>query len=550
MANLLSESSILSSRFVFYKRLQQDGETRPELERLYQNIITKGNSVVGANDLSARADKIASTLRAQATVEAQKEAQLLNEKFRCNVDVGKMLTKDVGKQITLLMNDALQLQDIFKRNVTRIVGDDKHAPATKTTITQVFWSYFVTALSQSWATIEGHIGKILSQNPGLSISDAIDQEFQSTYIMNLMGRALDKALDSATWQNDSDSPFKELSEYLEKHDNRRNELIRSMWDNLGIDKLRESLKKEIKNEEDFRAYRKKPRGKDSKLETTIKSGMNKGIVAEVFSKVVAESAIERKGEDYQFDFSATRTGGYQVKPDVVMTFDIDINEVIQRFEKYTGVGRDINVQRAEDINEFLERLDKGFIVYSNVKDWSLDGKNNKFEGFSAGQAITLRKYETIMNGLRAEEFIGAVANTIEGAVFDAQRYRDALTDFLAQDIGAFLFDDIRIIGKNQNGAKSLHLLNLNGVYIPLSYLMLLLAEAFEAAQKNHYKDIVNPKIMRKHGILYPTGGEGHEGEEKWSYQDWINQRNDALDSITISMKFAKNLVEIVEELMR
>ena len=91
-------------------------------------------------------------------------------------------------------------------------------------------------------------------------------------------------------------------------------------------------------------------------------------------------------------------------------------------------------------------------------------------------------------------------------------------------------------------------MNLDGIYIPMSYLLLLLAEAFEEGNKRNYKDIFYPAIKYP-SILYPTGGEGHKDENVWTYEDWKRQREDALDKIVISAHFARSLDEIVKELV-
>lgn len=552
MANLLAESAMLQNRFVYYKRLRNDGETynNPTLTQMYNNIIARGSSVVGVDNASARAERIVNTLRRQATAEAQKEARLLNEKFKCDVKVDQMLTKDVGKQITLLMNDALQLQGIFQRNVARILGDKSHSAAAKTSITSVLDSYFITELRASWDTIGKHINKSLAEDPSQSIADAIDLEFRSAYMEKILDRALTKALNSATWQDGEDNPFKELSEFLDQHSDRRDRLIAAMWENLGINKLRDDLKKQVANMEEFKAYKRGSKKKDAKLVTSIKSGTRQGIMAEVFGTIVSEAARELHGQNFDAEFDrSAQTGGYGVKPDIVITFDVNIDQIIQRYEKYAGADRETNRKRAQDINAHLKRLKNGFVVYENVKDYTLIKKTNDFNGFSAGSEITLKRYLEVMKGTKSREFVGAVVNTIEGAVFEGQKYRNALTEYLAQDIGALLFDDIKTVGASQEGAQSIHIMNLNGVYIPMSYLMLLLAEAFEMESKNNYKDIFSPRISRAHGILYPEhGADGVDG--KWTHEDWMTQREDAFNSITISARFMKNFEDVVRELMK
>ena len=143
-----------------------------------------------------------------------------------------------------------------------------------------------------------------------------------------------------------------------------------------------------------------------------------------------------------------------------------------------------------------------------------------------------------------------IANAMKDAVFGDEKHRQAILEMITQDMANFLFDDVYTVGKKManKGATLIHLMNLDGIYIPMSYLLLLLAEAFEEGNKRNYKDIFYPTIKYP-SILYPTGGEGHEDENVWTYEDWKRQREDALDKIVISAHFARSLDEIVKELV-
>ena len=153
-----------------------------------------------------------------------------------------------------------------------------------------------------------------------------------------------------------------------------------------------------------------------------------------------------------------------------------------------------------------------------------------------------------MKKTKTGEFIGAVANAMDKAVFGDDKHRQAILEMITQDMANFLFDDVFTVGKEMTGgATAIHLMNLDGVYIPVSYLLLLLAEAFEKEDKNNYRDIFYPTI-RYTEILYPDGGEGHKGDNIWSFEDWKRQRDDALNKITIGAHFARSFVDIVKEL--
>ena len=73
---------------------------------------------------------------------------------------------------------------------------------------------------------------------------------------------------------------------------------------------------------------------------------------------------------------------------------------------------------------------------------------------------------------------------------------DAFERMLAQDVAYFLFDDYTTIGEADTGGRSIHVMNLNGVMIPLSMILELLADAIDSTyiDINRVRKIVNVDI--------------------------------------------------------
>lgn len=553
MANLMtktisnSQSRQLASKFVFYDQLEKyDPGT---IQRsLYDSAISAGEAVLALNKPESRAEFIASNLRAMSRKEAQKDVKLLNTYFGGNYNIDDMYNKDIGKQITLALNEALNLKDIFQRNYDRIVNERGDARAVKVTISSVMESYMLTALRNSLPTILNHImGRLVDSNGSYSIEQAIEEEFNSKYVEGVIERALDKALASPTWTGGTDNPFKELVDYLSTHGERKNYIIRKMYNYLGINELKKNMIENIKDAEQLKNFR---GNKEINLTTSIKSGAkkNQGLMGEVMSQVITEAAVSLHSNNIKF--TAEQVGGIGAKPDVSFGIDLKVKTTqnIMENKRFRDKSRETNRRRAIDINEHLKRLDKGILIYSNVKDWSLT-EGFKKKGFSTGKNMKLGTYANIMKKTKTGEFIGTVANAMDKAVFGDEEHRQAILEMITQDMANFLFDDVFTVGKEMTdkGATAIHLMNLDGVYIPVSYLLLLLAEAFEQEDKKNYRDIFYPTI-RYPEILYPDGGEGYKGENKWTYEDWQRQRDDALNKITIGAHFARSFADIVKEL--
>lgn len=555
MANLMtktisnSQSRQLASKFVFYDQLEKyDPGT---IQRsLYDSAISAGEAVLALNKPESRAEFIASNLRAQARNEAQKDIKLLNTYFGGNYSLDDVYDKQFGKELTIALNEALNLKDIFQRNYDRIVNEKGDGRAAKVTISSVMESYVMTEIRNSWPTICNHVLKRLADSNGeYSIAQAIEEEFNSPYMGKIIERALDKALASPTWTGGTNNPFKELVDYLNTHQDRRNYIIAKMWQYLGIDKLKQNMIKNITNSEQLKNFKNSRKSGKVNLTTSIKGGVQRGLMGEALSQVISEAAVKLNTGNSKF--TAEQVGSIGAKPDVMLGFQVKVDTVsgIMNNDRFKGSDRETNRDRFIEINEHLKRLNKGIIVYSNVKDYALGQDFKRRGGFSTGGDMTLNTYANIMKKTKTGEFIGTVANAMDKAVFGDEEHRQAILEMITQDMANFLFDDVFTVGKEMTdkGATVIHLMNLDGVYIPVSYLLLLLAEAFEQEDKNNYRDIFYPTI-RYPEILYPNGGEGHDGENKWTYEDWQRQRDDALNKITIGAHFARSFVDIVKEL--
>lgn len=549
MANLLGESKQLASKFVFYDQLKNyDPGT---IQRsLYESAIATGEAVLALNKPESRAEFIASNLRAQARNEAQKDIKLLNTYFGGNYSLDDVYDKQFGKELTIALNEALNLKDIFQRNYDRIVNEKGDGRAAKVTISSVMESYVITEIRNSWPTICNHILNRLAESNGeYSIAKAVEEEFNSPYIEKVVGRALDKALASPTWTGGTDNPFKELVDYLNTHQDRRNYIIAKMWQYLGIDKLKQNMIENITNSEQLKNFKNSRKNSKVNLTTSIKGGVQQGLMAEALSQVISEASIKLNTGNSKF--TTEQVGSIGAKPDVVVGFQLNVDTItgIMTNDRFNGADREMNRKRFIEVNEHLKRLNKGMIIYSNVKDYALGQNFKRRGGFSTGGDMKLDTYANIMKKTKASEFVGAIANAMDEAVFGDEKHRQAILEMITQDMANFLFDDVFTVGKEMtDGATAIHLMNLDGVYIPVSYLLLLLAEAFEQEDKKNYRDIFYPTI-RYTKILYPHGGEGHEGDNKWTYDDWLKQRDDALNKITIGATFARSFVDIVKELM-
>jgi hypothetical protein len=125
---------------------------------------------------------------------------------------------------------------------------------------------------------------------------------------------------------------------------------------------------------------------------------------------------------------------------------------------------------------------------------------------------------------------------MDGAILSDKR--EEIEDEVCEKMAYFLFDDVLTIGKDTAASgHAIHLLLLDGVYIPLSYLFFLMARAIEEAER----DI--------HDVFEVTIEPGKIAFEEgpWEPGKWAAQKQIAYSQIKIGARFLKGFTELIRE---
>ena len=126
---------------------------------------------------------------------------------------------------------------------------------------------------------------------------------------------------------------------------------------------------------------------------------------------------------------------------------------------------------------------------------------------------------------------------------------EVLSQMFAKQIAYFLFDDHQTIGEIQRdvGARSIHMMDMNGVMVPLSFFISLLADSIQYG-------IMNPKKIAQvkfHApkILFPTMAEqnAYAPAKNDPGSAWRKQKEYALDETKIEFHFLGGLRDILKE---
>lgn len=519
------------SGFVYYNNLSK---YRPEF---YKRVV--GDLIKQKSEHSQKMKSIAIQMQGWAEYEASKELALLKQYFNVDLDMPQLFDSNFAKQLTEALNISLQFKEVYERHMTRIIGKNGKQQA-KITTAQFFASYFSTALAK---IIQDKYNQIAGNIENMTLDQIADVLFSDENVEQALSVAFFESFkNSGDWnKNDENKGYQELFTAIE-HFN-KNEFLEEVKKAYKLDTLKERLIKELKDETELES---KISGKNGKslVKTSLKeSTVAKGTLGEIMAKYVTSVAInEIQQAGVKVSFNAEVVGASRGKPDVVMTFDADISKVLDVINKHYK-NRPERVDAVKSLNEYLRKLDKGFIVYTNVKDWSLVKNKGKggyfFEGFSAGSPISLNNFKGVISNTPggSAELIGQIINTLKGAVWSERK--PELEQEICSKMAYLLFDDVTTIGKPTAASEhTIHLLYLDGIYVPLSLMFSLMSEAIIEVS-------INPEDLFKVTI---QAGSISFPNPPWGYDKWVEQRSIAMDNIKISATFLKNFADVISSL--
>lgn len=539
------------SKFVYYKDLKRTHKS------LYDSLIERKNIYVA--NYSAKMEEISSRLLNFASYEGQKEASLLKEYFNVqelDFKEEQFYTEDFGKKLVNAINTSLQFKEVYERNLTRIVGRNGKSHA-KITAAQFFANYFVEEL---YKLSNKKLEQLGENTANMSVEEIYEEIFSDEIINQALSDAFfNRIANSGDWdKNDENKGHKEFFNEIEKFD--KEAFLREVSKAYKLNELRQRLIDEMTENKKFEDIFTNKRSAKSYIKKSLKESKKaKGTLAEILGNeamLVIQKGL-KNGSNYTISMDSKVVGDAGGKADIVATFGIDMEPLIEIINRHYN-GRAETVERYKELGNRLKNIKSGFIVYTNAKDYSLiKDKGNGgyfFSGFKAEGNISLKSLEGIIKNTPggSQEIIGEIMNTMSGAVLDNQKER--IENELCEKMAYFLFDDVTTIGKETAASShAIHLLLLDGVYIPLSYLFYLMGTAVSQVGENkkyEAEDIFNITITPGK-TLYPSSGEEAKNFD-WTNNGagglWTSQKIAAYDQIKIGAKFLKQFVDIITEI--
>ena len=520
------------SKFVYYNSL---AVTHSDL---YDKLM--GDLATQHAEHAQKMQNIAIQMQGWAQYEASKELKLLKQYFNVDLDLPEVFSADFGKQLMEVLNTSLQFKEVYQRHMSRIVGKNGKQHA-KITVAQFFVSYFSGALIK---LIQERYNKISGNIENMTLNAIADVLFSDEVVNEALEITFFESLkNSGDWdKNDPNKGYQELFTAIEQFN--KDSFLKEVKAAYKLDEIKERFIKEAKTTDELYSKICK-KGRNSLIQKTIKESTRaKGTLGEIMSKYVTSVAVQAiRAGGAQVQFSSEVVGGAGGKPDVVMTFDVSIDKVLDVINK-TYANRTETVQANKQLNEYLRKLDKGFVVYTNAKDYSLIKNRGKggyfFEGFSAGSPISLANFQGVIANTPggSADMIGQIMNTLDGAVWSGRKAE--LEQEICQKMAYLLFDDVTTIGEQTKSSDHvIHLLYLDGIYVPMSYMFQLMSDAIIEVSLDPQE--IFKATIHAGAISFP--------EPPWGWDKWVRQKQDALSEIKISAVFLKNFVDVISSMV-
>lgn len=540
----------LRGDYVYYQRLRTDG--------YYPNLGEHVNfrqfaRVKKASNLS----RISQFFNNAAAAELSKEKDLLIQKFGQDISGSYEDMNFAGDLITAI-NSCLGIKKIFERNLALI----KESRGQKNVM-----SFFPTYFQKVW---ERHSDEIFNDAAGtftgsnnLVLGEALAQTVDKRLPDLVREAVLDMfnaKVESGIKENRDSyaDAYKELSAAVESGTDSSNEFIQSFIKNYHLNEFVETIRKSIENMPQFKQALTK--------NFNIKSQMAQrgGLTMEDFRTFAFNFVGEGLREAYGSDTVGVTVGGFstgstKMKPDSIATIDIPI-DIIEDWVKNNTFGtREKDTAAILKLQDSLRNFNDGFITYVNAKNYTIneyfkhgtvraDG-SIQLPGFSAGSMVSLQNFQAAADNLNVNyrNLIDICLQLIPGAI--GEDMVDDVKLALTEAIASALFDDFNVVGTvESSGAKSVHLLDLNGVLTPISFYFYLLGQAFDQVSKleaqDAAKDLISVEIDTPDQILYPNKTPDEQrggGPERWN-----RQSVDAMTKIKIGYHFLSAFQEIMQ----
>ena len=442
--------------------------------------------------------------------------------------------KDPGKNWGELIEDLntiLSTKDAFERNIqllTKLANDDKSVKSYQD-VSVYFKDKLQQAIEESWKDfplgLETEFSTILPTIATQAIKKMGDITDTITKDKEILPGRRQEGEDYKAFQ----SMFSVINT-IDENDTFLKD-IREIFD----------FEQFLKDYKDFKENPYKSNGnRKKKPKLKYRAGRSqKGNMAEVLYTFLEQV----KGNNGSIEWYTEQTGGLNFKPDrVISTCNISYNEAAEQIKNSDYTSQSVRSKGVKTMEQFYKNIGdtKADIVLISDKNYFI---SPKFHGFTAQQDVTLNALAGALNAFHVKIFntdnlINYLANI--GSNMIETDIDQGILHSLSAQIGNFLFDDMSFEETElPQNANIVHVFNLSGVYVPLSFILEGVKRGLDATiQEVELSEYVN--VTFEASSTEPT--------HSWnSENDFIQFRQAKMRENKLSFSFMQGFASVITQ---
>lgn len=524
----------LKDGYVFYQRLQNPNQPEP-WKKYYQSGLNEFNSIdVQTQDITFTS--IASQIRALGQKMLQIEQQILYQFFQNDIDINDIMNSDLMDSI----NNILDLRDDYSRLLSQIKSSTSNQEKSSKVLKQIN--------STLTAGITEGIRDFIRTNSSTDYIMNGDYlgwvEALKGYIERGISNGLRNSKQLATVQKDEDSMlWQDVISIIEKTESifqKINGNIISRYRLNNVVKEVYNWRKQAVQQSEFST-----KGLSSLIKDSTKVGFGSGSLSDALQSYISQSL----SGIFSLNGAGARLSGASLSNELTLfnsQITVELDDIINSV--YSNINNPS--ANAEDsleyfYNNYLSKLNDNFIIYGSLNDFSF---NNKLSEIN--RTDRLSELPNFLNTIglygNGQDLVYKIYNTINGAIGEGQTgsIEGQLQSSIGNAIANYLFKDWNITGTYSK--EAIYLFNIGGRKVPLSYLLLSIADSIDATQQAA-ADNVSFEINLPDGILYPTPVKAKTKAEVYAY--WDRQRQDAENRSTFSVRFLTNFKGVLSQIL-
>lgn len=384
------------------------------------------------------------------------------------------------KELVDNFNSLLQGQERFNRlkerikEIQRILKEeDPNFKGMAPTLEALYGSYLESRLVRVFAATnflnktDKEIDELVDRAIDKAIIDTIKEMEQKGIINAIYGTSAD---------------FTPVVRELEESETARDLFITNMKKAIGYDPIKQ-LKKELKKRDKTKSTRKKL--KETLKTGTLTASLGGHLIENTMTAVVKQAFKDSKN----ITVEGGAITGEQLRTDSVLLFSREVSVDMKKI--FDDINSDLTIggfsvdafDAFDKVRQFYEdhedEMEDLFMIYTNAKNYSLGAEAHDFQQSVKKDLSELPRFLN-QNGFdtgKAYDFLNMVYNTAKGAVF--YQYREEIDEALSKMVAAgaarLMFDDYQTLG--QGGMNTIHLYQLDSMYVPVSIVYKSMAEA-------------------------------------------------------------------------